>query len=224
MLRIQYLIITLLLVFGAISSRAQENELMLGVRAGHNVAFGGFAALSLETNLTFGQCFNIRGGAQYSTIGKTTLEARLSYVYNFSRGSLSVEALINYARLSSTNNLAAGAGIAFSSKWVGGNAGYYYRVYGGAGGRVVEPFNIYYELYANLLPMIDNWDLQLVITNNEIFELERHFQPSFIAQCRYYLGEHVGFSLGVGCKPAGMFNMSADYYQSYIKLGVCYRW
>ena len=224
MLRIKHLIITLLLAFGAISLNAQENELMLGVRAGHNVSFGGFAAISLETSQTFGGCFNIRGGAQYSTIGKTTVEARPSYFHSFSWGSLSVEALINYARLISINNLAAGAGVGIAGKWVGGNAGYYYRIYGGTGGRIVEPFNIYYELYANILPMIENWDLQFVITNNEIFELERHFQPSFIAQCRYYSGEHVGFSLGIGCKPAGMFNMSADYYQSYIKLGVCYRW
>ena len=68
------------------------------------------------------------------------------------------------------------------------------------------------------------WDLFLSITNNELFELERHFQPSFIAECFYYPTQKIGVPFGLGCKPAGMFNMSADYYQSYLKTGLCYRW
>ena len=66
--------------------------------------------------------------------------------------------------------------------------------------------------------------MQLAITNCETFELERHYQPSFLAECRYYPGAKLGVTMSLGCKPAGMFNMSADYYQSFLKIGVCYRW
>ena len=63
-----------------------------------------------------------------------------------------------------------------------------------------------------------------MITNCEIFELERHFQPTFIAEGTYCFKDHLGISLGIGCKPAGMFNMSADYYESFMNFGFSYRW
>ena len=97
-------------------------------------------------------------------------------------------------------------------------------MYGHVGESIKEPFNLYYELLINLLTMVEAWDLQLAITNSEIFELERHYQPTFLAQCRYDLNERLGLSMGIGCKPAGMFHLSADYYQSFLNLGVCYKW
>ena len=207
-----------------IGAKAQSRELALGVRAGHNAAFGGFAAVSLETTQTLGKGFSINGGVQYNTIGRGSVEARPTYSHDLSWGELSVDMLLDYARQASINNFVAGAGIGLSSKWIGGKLGYYCRLYGGVGGGVVEPFNIYYELCANFLPMRDKWDLQFVITNSEIFEIERHYQPSFMVRSCYYPMERIGVSLGVGCKPAGVFNISADYYQSFVKLGVCYRW
>jgi hypothetical protein len=72
--------------------------------------------------------------------------------------------------------------------------------------------------------MMETWGLELIITNNERFELERHYQPSFIAQGSYELNDSLGLRMGIGCKPAGMFHLSADYYQSFLNLGVFYRW
>ena len=224
MLQLKRLIITLLLILSAATLRAQNSEIALGVRAGHYATFGGFAAVSLETTQALGRGFGVNGGVQYNTIGKCAVELRPSYTHNLSWGKISAEMLLHYAHFAPLHNFAAGAGVGLSSRWVDGKLGYYYRFYGGSGARISEPFNIYYELYANLLPMIESWDLQIGTTNCEIFELERHYQPSFLAQCRYRYGEHLGVLFGVGCKPAGMFNLSADYYQSFIKLGVCYRW
>lgn len=83
---------------------------------------------------------------------------------------------------------------------------------------------MYYALRVRLLQENRAWNVHLTITNNEIFELERHYQPSFMAECFYYPTPKWGVSLGVGCKPAGIFNISSDYYQSYLKTGVCYKW
>lgn len=203
---------------------AQNSEVAVGLRAGHNAAFGGFAALSVEGSHTFGQCLHISGGAQYATFGRTALEARPAYLWHRNWGTISAEALLGYTHQTSVSNLVAGAGADLAGRWIGFKLGYYYRLYGHRGQSICEPLNIYYELRANLLPNIERWDLQLAITNNEIFEIERHFQPSFLAQCRYFPQQRLGLSLGLGCKPAGMFNMSADYYQTFIKFGVCYKW
>lgn len=197
---------------------------MLDLRGGHNAAFGGYASAAVQTLLCIYQDLSIKGGAQYSTIGKTSLGLRPEYAFATDWGYISAEALIDYTNLSSVNSLSIGAGTHMSGKWIDFRLGYYYHLFGGKGGSIVEPFNVYYELAANLLPMQEDWDLQLIITNCDLFELERHFQPSFIAQGLHYLHNGLGLSMGIGCKPAGMFNMSADNYQSYLKLGVLYRW
>lgn len=224
MIKLKYIAIIVLLAVSSTFLRAQVNEVSMRVRAGHNVALGSFTAVSLETHQLLNDNFKIQGGIQYNTIGKTTLEARPAYFKDYSWGKLSTEVLLTYANITSVNSFAAGAGVVLSGRWIEGKLGYYYRMFGGKGSSINEPFNIYYEFCANLLPMIEDWNLKMVITNNEIFELERHYQPTFIAQCSYYPLQYLGISLGIGCKPSGMFNMSADYYQSHVNLGICYRW
>ena len=224
MIKVKHLLLILVLSACPIAMKAQENQLKAGIRAGHNAAFGGFAAISVETTQRFCNNFSINGGVQYNTIGKTALEARPSYIIVFSWGSLSPEVLLTYTRIGSVNNFAAGAGADFDFGRWRAKLGYYYRLYGSREGKITEPFNIYYELSVNLIEKIEDWDLNLTITNNEIFELERHYQPTFLAECLYYPTPKLGVNFGIGCKPAGMFNMSADYYQSFIKTGVCYRW
>lgn len=214
----------LLLASSSLILKAQDDVLAVGLRTGHNVAFGHFAAVSLETMQTFLEDFSVSGGVQYSTIGKVAIEACSAYIMDFDWGCLSPEVMMAYTSLMPITNFAVGAGVSVDFKRVKTTLGYYYRHYGIPGYRIIEPFNVYYECSVQFLQKIKDWDLQFSVTNNEIFELERHFQPSFILQCFYYPVHKLGISLGIGCKPAGMFNMSADYYQSYLKAGVCYRW
>lgn len=219
-----YLLLTLMLSSVVLSLNAQSDELSVGLRAGDNSTFGGFAAVSVETFQNIVKDFNIRGGVQYNTIGKTTLDARPSYIMDFQWGNLSADMVVTYMNLASVNSFAAGAGAGINIGRVGLKLGYYYRLYGGNGNKITEPFNIYYELCLHLLQKIEKWDMYLSITNKELFELERHFQPSFIAECIHFPNSRIGIAFGIGCKPAGMFNMSADYYQSYLKTGLCCRW
>ena len=176
---------------------------MLRLRTGNNATFGGFAALSLETEQTLEDNFQISGGVQYNTVGRTAFEARPAYSIDYSWGSISAEALLSYRYLASVNSFAAGAGADVSGRWVGLKFGYYYHLYGQG---------------------LESWDLQIAITNNERFELERHYQPTFLAECSYELKDDFGLTMGIGCKPAGMFNLVADYYQSFLNLGVIYKW
>jgi hypothetical protein len=168
--------------------------------------------------------FAISGGVQYSTIGRTALEARPSYFKSVKWGQISAEALLHYTYMYSLNNFAAGVGIKLETKWIDAKLGYYYRLYGSAGNIITEPFNLYYKGTIHCLPMFEKWDLDLTLTNCETFELERHYQPSFIVQGWYYPKKFLGITLGANYKPSGMFHLSSDYYQFYTKLGVCYRW
>jgi hypothetical protein len=170
--KLKYIATTLLLAFCSIAMNAQTNEVMLNLRTGHNASFGGFAAASLEASNTISNSFKINSGIQYSSINKTAIEARPAYYKSLDWGKLSAEALLAYTNLSSINNIAAGAGLQVESKWADARLGYYYRLYGGKEGWIKEPFNLYYELSAHLIPSIENWDLNLIITNCETLELE----------------------------------------------------
>ena len=218
------LFLTLLLASSPLILNAQNKELKVELHAGHYTAFGGYAAASIETARTFCENFSTHGGLQYNTIGKTSTEIRPAYHIPFKWGKLSIEAILAYTHLRAINSFAARGGTSLDSKSISTRLGYYYRLYGSQGDTIKEAFNIYYELRAHFLQKIEDWNLDLIITNCETFELERHFQPSFIAEGSFFTNSNLGISLGVGCKPSGMFNMSADYYQSYLKTGICYRW
>ena len=94
MVILKRLAIILLMAFCPFIVKAQDNEIMLGLRAGHSVSFGGFTAVSIETAQTIGNSFQINGGIQYNTIGKTSIEARPSYLHEFSWGRISAEILL----------------------------------------------------------------------------------------------------------------------------------
>lgn len=224
MSKFRYLFLCFILCAGCMALDARNHDVRVGGRTGYNGANGVFGAVSVETYHRLHESFSVCGGVQYNTAGRTTVEAHPAWVKDYDWGTLSAEMLLLYSNTLSLNNVAAGVGADLRGRWIGGKLGYYYRLYGGRGGIITEPFNLYYEFCINTLPMIDDWDLRFLATNNEMFELERHFYPSFIAECSYYPLEYLGISLGLGCKPSGIFHISADYYQSFLKLGVCYRW
>ena len=218
------LVLICLLVPNNMILKAQDDILMVRLRAGNNTSFGNFAAVSFESAKRIYNELSVSGGVQYNTIGKTALEARPAYDFPFDWGVVSAEMPLTYTNFSSVNSFTAGAGASFKSVWASARLGWYYRVYGGKGGKINEPFNVYYEATVHFLRNIKDWNLDFTITDCEIFELERHYQPSFIIEGSYYPTENLGVHLGIGCNPAGMFNIAADYYQTYLRTGVCYRW
>ena len=218
------LILCTLFFIGMGGALAQSGEVALGVKGGNSALFGSFAAISVEADCEVVEDFSLRGGAQYNTIGRTAAEIRPSYHHDFKFGRLSGEVLFNYTNQNRMNHYAIGCGISLDIPYLWVTLGYYHRTISLGRDKVNEPFNIYYELSVRCLPKIEQWDLNIIITNSEIFELERHYQPSFALEGWWYPLEKLGVQLGVNYKPAGMFNISSDYYQIYGNVGVCYRW
>lgn len=222
-MKLKYFFALLLLSLGTLS-HAQESGLRLNIKGGNNAALGHYGALSVEGYHSLKKSFQVKGGIQCNTLGNFAVEARPSYFYDFAAGRLHAEALLHYAPNSTIHNIAFGAGVGFTSRYVNITLGYYYRTITAGKERIKEPFNIYYELGVSCLPTIQNWDLILSVSNNRIFELERHYQPSFMIDGWWYPTKRMGVTLGVSYKPAGIFNISSDYYQLYTNIGVCYKW
>ena len=216
----------LLLVFGVGvgSARAQQGEVLLGVRGGDNALFGSFAALSVEAEYSWDRHFAVRGGVQYNTIERGAVELRPQYFYELNFGRIYAELLLNYSCQNSVNNYAVGGGAMLDSRWGWATLGYYYRIMTRGVDAIREQFNIYYELGVRCLPKLEMWDLNVIFSNSRFCELERHYQPSLLVEGWWYPLQQLGVQLGASYKSAGMFNLSSDYYQLYANVGVCYRW
>ena len=223
-MKIKTLCLTLVAMLGVLSVDAQERTLSVALRGGYNVVHGGFSAVSLAGDYGFAGNLSLRGGVQYNTIGRTAVELRPTYCHDVEWATLSARALVHYAGQNGYNNLAAGVGVGLSNRNVFCALGYYHRTIFGGGGRINEHVNFFYELGVELLPNVEEWNLQLIFTNSELFELERQYQPSWIVRTGWQASEKVDFTLDVNYKSAGMFNMSVDIYQLFIQAGLCYRW
>ena len=224
MLNFKTLIISALALCWTTVMSAREGKVQFEARAGHSGTFGAFFAPSLLAEYSLEDYFTVSGGVQYSTVGKTSLEVCPAYFHDLNWGRISAEALIHYTHIFNLNNFAAGAGVYLKTRWIDARLGYYYRLYGNGKASIREPFNIYYRGTIHCLPMSEKWDLDLTMSNCETFELERHYQPSFIIQGWHYPKDFLGITLGVNYTPAGMLHRSADYYKLYTNAGICYRW
>ena len=199
-------------------------RLSLDNRVGYNAAMGVFGASGLTAEYNLPQYFMVRGGVQYNSIDRFAAEVRPAYFHDFSFGRLHGELLLHYNLQSGINNICAGAGVGLTMRHLWVNVGYYYRAMTSGGQSLTEPFNIYYELGVNCLPNIERWDLLVAVTNASLYDLERVYQPTLQLDAVWYPTTSMGVKWGIAYKFAGMFNLSNDYYQTYIHFGISYRW
>ena len=160
----------------------------------------------------------------YSSIGRTALDVRPVLFYDLNWGRIQAEAVLQYSRQASINNSAAGLGVGLDIRWVYAKAGYYYRSISSKSDIITEPLNYFYELGVRFLEKNDRWDLNFILTNCELFELERQYQMTALLDGCWHASDNLGVLFGAGYKPSGTFHMSSDYYQLFGTLGLCYRW
>lgn len=91
MFRTKIILIIVLLTACITGLKAQNDQLSLGLRTGHNAVFGGFAAVSLQSHHDFSCNTFLDAGVQYNTtgtLGRKQTEWFRSFIENFSRLSI----------------------------------------------------------------------------------------------------------------------------------------
>ena len=219
-----FLLLLLALGLGAGKAWAQQGEIVLGLRSGDNALLGSFSALSVEVDYSTEKHFSLRGGVLYNTFERGVAELRPQYFFNLNYGRIAAEFLLNYTHQNNVNSYALGGGVELDVRPIWMSLGYYYRAMTLGSDVVNEPYNIYYELGVRCLPGREKWDLNVILSNSRFFELERHYQPSLAVEGWWFPLKRLGVQVGATYKPAGMFNISSDYYQLYGNVGLCYRW
>ncbi len=203
---------------------ATGGDITFDTRCGYNASFGWYGTAAFTAQYSLPHFFHLKGGIQYNSIQRIAAEVRPAYFYDFECGRIHAEILCHYNRQGAINTICVGGGIGFTMPYIWANLGYYYRCFGYETLSLQEPFNIYYELGVNCLPKVEKWDLMIAATNSTLYDVERHYQPSLVVKSWWYPTSSVGIMLGAAYKPAGMFNISSNHYQTYINVGVQYRW
>ncbi len=87
---------------------------------------------------------------------------------------------------------------------------------------IVEPFNLCYRVEAFVRPQTSPWNISLCISNMTDYQIERVWQPIFMANGRYDIDSHWQVNLSALCKPTGMFHLNAKYYAAEVRAGFAY--
>ena len=224
MKRITILAVILLIHISRCAASRSEAGFEAGI--GNNVFFGRYYSAALVVRHSLPKYFSIDAGVQGVSLPKWTADVRPAVFHDFSFGRGILQAIFSYARQSGTGNMCAGASASLRMLrwWI--TMGYYHRtiIAIGYGQKITEPLNMLYEIGVSFLPRIPEWDLLLSISNGRMFEIERIYQPTLAAEAVWHPNPKISLKLGAGYKPAGMFNLSHNYYQSFMNLGISYKW
>jgi len=222
----RFFISAVILLFHLEPTFSRSSGVELEVASGHSVLSGRYHSEALILRHAFARHFRIRAGVQTVSFGKRVVDVRPAFFHDFRFGRAVLEALVSYGTLSGSHILSAGVGAGMEMPRWWFFLGYCRRTFSARGysGKIVEPVNMIYEIGVSLLPRCDEWDALLHVSNRTMFDVERVYQPVFSAEALWHPCRKVSLRLGAGYKPAGMFHLSHNYYQSFVKFGISYKW
>jgi hypothetical protein len=87
---------------------------------------------------------------------------------------------------------------------------------------IAETFYFIYALEVYARPIDCNWNISARIANIDDYQIERMYNPIFSLAGRYDPAPHWRVSGRVICKPAGMFNMTASFFDAHGIVGFSY--
>lgn len=90
---------------------------------------------------------------------------------------------------------------------------------------VSEPFNLLYNLEGYLFGRTARkWNVGLRFSNYRLFRINHCSDPNYAVLGSYSVSPRLNLLIDVGVRPAGVFNLTAHYYESYFNMGVKYKW
>ena len=77
-----------------------------------------------------------------------------------------------------------------------------------------------YDMNGHQVKRRKTWEPDVNMTD---YQIERVWQPMFMANGRYNINEHWQVNLSALCKPTGMFHLNAKYYGAEVRAGFAYQ-
>jgi len=85
---------------------------------------------------------------------------------------------------------------------------------------IFEPFNFQYDMGMILFTQPKRWNIRLSISNYDVFLFERAENIIFSLKGNYRFSNRFSIFCTANLRPAGNFNLTANYYSFYMQIGI----
>lgn len=206
------------------------------IRAGaeyqYNATYGHQAAFNVMAVVPVGFHFDFQPAVQASTANYYTAALQTKAKFNLPAGRLYLKNRLVFKDVARSNMYDFCMGLSAGYEWdyIDVEVGMFSRFmdsfgrdYHSLDATLCEPFNLIYSIKGLVRPGSSRWNLTLGMSNVDIFEMERGWQPIFSMGGKFAVNNRLLLNLDAFCKPAGMFHLNAEFYAAIVRFGVTYR-
>ena len=213
----------------------EHSQLSAGVEYGYNDVWGHHANFNISAKVPIHKHFDLSTGLQLSTANVYNWNTELVTKFLLTRAhqrELYIKSRFLFRGIQRADaydfNLAFGLG--YRRDYVDFMAGTNIRMMDEIRRKVdknmnemiAETFYFIYGLEVFVRPMDCNWNLSARISNFTDYQIERMYNPMFSIAGYYAPAEHWRIDARILCKPVGMFNMTASFFDAHGVVGFSY--
>lgn len=197
----------------------------------HNTTYGSYAGFDFGGFMPINQHFEMQADLRFTTAGYHALGIQLRPKFAVPVGEFYLEGrlLSGLYERDGFNDLTQALAVGYRMDYVSFQVGMSTRIimptpydWHDGSNIIVEPFNICYRLEVFVRPQTSPWNISLCASNMTDYQIERVWQPIFMANGLYNIDEHWQVNLSALCKPTGMFHLNAKYYAAELRAGFAY--
>ena len=198
---------------------------------GHNTTYGSHMLTDIDAFLPFNPHFEMQADLRFSTARNHSIGVQMRPKFAVPVGEFFIEGrlLAGLYPADGFNDLTQALAVGYRMEYVSFQVGFSTRLimpspynWHANSNIVVEPFNICYKLEVFCRPQTSPWNISLCASNMTDYQIERVWQPMFMAGGLYKIDEHWQVNLNALCKPTGMFHLNATYYGAEVRAGFAY--
>lgn len=227
---IRRILVMILLVGGYWLDLPAQRMVSAYIEMGHAPIYPFYGGLSMIGEGRLARQFTLQGGLQLSSKHATTafgscyISGAVDFPLKRSRLLLNNKILYNYYSESNVNQIAYRIDLQWESKYVDLGFGNTFRYFNSLGSDSYELFNVSFLVAVRVRPLHNNWNIILTARNFDDFAMDKMQSVRFALGGYYDIDPHWGVFAEYVLHPQGNFNMAAQWYASYGKLGARYVW
>lgn len=232
----RFVIITLMLagvlpMMAQVQYGADRYALKANIGYAHNTTYGSHAVFDIGAFMPINPHFEMQADLRISTASNHALGVQLRPKFAVPVGEFYLEARLQSClyKKDGFNDLTQVLSVGYRMDYVSFQVGMGTRLimetpydWHANSNIIVEPFNICYKLEVFVRPQTSPWNISLCASNMTDYQVERVWQPMFMAGGLYNIDEHWRVNLSALCKPTGMFHLNATYYGAEMRAGFTY--
>ena len=198
----------------------------------YTTTYGSSTGIDLIADIPVGPRFDCEPALQLTTAGVHTAAIQTRSLFPLGKSALYLKNRIAFKDVARSNMYDAclGLSLGWACQHLDVEAGMFGRVMDSFGRNIhsldaalCEPFNLIYCIKGILCKADSPWNAWASVSNVDIYQMERMWQPIISAGGWYDLTGRLSLRLDVVCKPTGMFHLNAEFYSLCARAGVTFK-